>query len=180
MRLQRRWPLLSILLAFVVGVSCTSEDLGPTDTSAPVASGEYLRAPDGSIDTVTTASLLLCSEQRYAKTTTTVGSKGAKIRVGSHALTIPAGALSQNVTIVAEQLTGSANSVRFSPEGLTFALPAELVMSYGNCEAVDLPKKVVYTDERLKILELLNSDDTARSKTVTSPIDHFSRYAVAY
>lgn len=180
MRLQRRWPPLSILLALVVGVGCTSGGLGPTEASVPASESIGVPAPRGSIDTLTVANLLLCSEQRYAKTTTRVGSKGAKIRVGSHVLTIPAGALSRNVTIVAEQLTGSVNSVRFSPEGLTFAVPAELVMSYANCEAVELPKKVVYTDERLKILELLNSDDKARTQTVTSPIDHFSRYAVAY
>jgi hypothetical protein len=180
MRLHRRWPPLSILVALIVGIGCTSGDLGPTDASLPVPSGEYISAPGGSIDTITTANLLLCSEQRYAKTTTRVGPKGAKIRVGSHVLTIPAGALSQDVTIVAEQLTGSVNSVRFSPEGLIFAAPAQLEMSYSNCQRVVPAKKVVYTDERLQVLELLNSDDKARTQTVTSPIEHFSRYAVAY
>jgi hypothetical protein len=41
-------------------------------------------------------------------------------------------------------------------------------------------KKIVYTDENLKILEVLKSLDLFKSKTVTAPIDHFSRYAVAY
>ncbi|HZN99353.1 MAG TPA: hypothetical protein VFB61_16640 [Gemmatimonadales bacterium] len=180
MRLHRIWPQLSILVALIVGVSCTAGDLGPTEAAVPASESIGLRAPPGSIDTITIANLLLCSEQRYAKTTTQVGPKGARIRVGSHSLTIPAGALSQNVTIVAEQLTGSANSVRFSPEGLTFAVPAELVMSYENCQSVVQPKKVVYTDEQLKVLELLNSDDKARTQSVTSSIEHFSRYAVAY
>jgi hypothetical protein len=84
------------------------------------------------------------------------------------------------VTIVAEQLKGSVNSVRFSPEGLTFDQPAELTMSYNNCSGTESPKSVVYTDEQLKILQLLRSDDKPQTKTVTSPIDHFSRYAVAY
>jgi hypothetical protein len=180
MRLHRRWPPLSILVALIVGVSCTSGDLGPTEAAVPASESIGLRAPPGSIDTITVANLLLCSEQRYAKTTTRVGPNGAKIRVGSHVLTIPAGALSQDVTIVAEQITGSVNSVRFSPEGLTFAAPAQLEMSYSNCQSVAPPKKVVYTDEHLKVLELLNSSDKARTQTVTSPIEHFSRYAVAY
>ena len=32
----------------------------------------------------------------------------------------------------------------------------------------------------LKILDILQTKDATRTKTVTSPIDHFSRYAVAY
>jgi hypothetical protein len=174
-----RWQSLGILFALFVGLSCASGDLAPTEPSLP-ASESRIRTPPGSIDTITTANLLLCSEQRYTQTTTRVGSEGARIKVGSHVLTIPAGALSQDVTIVAEQLTGTVNSVRFSPEGLTFAAPAQLTMSYANCESVVHPKKLVYTDEQLKILELLQSEDKQRSKTVTSPIDHFSRYAVAY
>jgi hypothetical protein len=166
-------------VALIVGVSCTSGDLGPTEASL-VPSTQIMGKRGGSIDTLTAANLLLCSEQRYVKTTKLVGPRGDRIKVGSHVLTIPAGALSQDVTITAEQITGSVNSVRFSPEGLTFAAPAQLEMSYANCQRVVLPKKVVYTDERLNLLELLRSDDRAQTETVASPIDHFSRYAVAY
>jgi hypothetical protein len=179
MRLHRIWPQLSILVALIVGVSCTSGDLGPTEASmAP--STQIIGKRGGSIDTLYSANLLLCSEQRYVKTTRLVGPQGDRIKVGSHVLTIPAGALSQDVTIVAEQITGSVNSVRFSPEGLTFAAPAQLEMSYSNCQRVAPPKKVVYTDERLNLLELLKSDDKTQAQTVVSPIEHFSRYAVAY
>ena len=72
------------------------------------------------------------------------------------------------------------NSVRFGPEGLRFARPAELTLSYSNCLVAPAKKKIVYTSELLEVLELLKSSDKARTKTVTSPIDHFSRYAVAY
>jgi hypothetical protein len=112
--------------------------------------------------------------------TKVVGPKGAKIKVGSHSLEIPAGALSQDVTIVAEQVTDATNSVRFSPEGLTFAQPAVLTMSYDNCVSTAAPKSIVYTTERLNILEQLRSDDRAQTKSVVSPMEHFSRYAVAY
>jgi hypothetical protein len=70
--------------------------------------------------------------------------------------------------------------VRFGPEGLTFARAAQLTMSYDNCLTVPAPKNIVYTNDGLKVLELLQSVDRAQTKTVTSPIDHFSRYAVAY
>ena len=70
--------------------------------------------------------------------------------------------------------------MRLSPEGLTFAVPAELTMSYENCTEVMLPKRIAYTTELLKVLELLPSRDKVQSRAVTSPLDHFSRYAVAY
>jgi hypothetical protein len=53
-------------------------------------------------------------------------------------------------------------------------------MSYDNCALVLLQKKIVYTDEKLKILEVLGSLDLFKKKSVSAPIDHFSRYAVAY
>jgi hypothetical protein len=178
MRSYRIWPLLGIIVALTV--SCTAAgDLGPTDP-APGSMSQVIGVPTADIDTIATTNLLSCSPQRYVATSRVVGSKGGKIKVGSHVLTIPAGALSTDVTIVAEQLTGPVNSVRFGPEGLTFAQPAELTISYDNCESVGSPKKVVYTDERLRLLEVLNSDDKPQTKIVISPIDHFSRYAVAY
>jgi hypothetical protein len=72
------------------------------------------------------------------------------------------------------------NSLRFSPEGLRFQKPAALTMSYQNCLVVLVAKRIVYTDENLKILEVLKSLDLFKKRTVTAPIDHFSRYAVAY
>ena len=124
--------------------------------------------------------LLTCQEQQYASTYQTVGSQGGTIRIGKHSLVIPKGALRQNVRIRAEQMRGSTNSVRFSPEGLQFQKPATLLLNYQNCEDVGTPKAVVYTTEQLKILEVLRSLDLLKSETVTAPIDHFSRYAVAY
>jgi hypothetical protein len=102
------------------------------------------------------------------------------LKVGSHSLVIPKDALSRNVAITAEQIRGSTNSIRFSPEGLQFQKPAVLTMDYQNCALVLLQKKIVYTTEKLKILEVLTSLDLFKKKWVSAPIDHFSRYAVAY
>jgi len=169
-------PLLAILLSLGLGVSCTNGDLVPTD----IQGGPEISGIDIVSKTSSPPALLNCDPQRYVSTTKVVGPRGARIKFGTHSLTIPAGALSQDVTIVAEQITGYTNSVRFSPEGLTFAQPAELTMSYENCAWVAAPKSIVYTSEQLQILELLNSSDKVQSKTVVSPVDHFSRYAVAY
>jgi hypothetical protein len=110
----------------------------------------------------------------------TIGPRGGSIRVGNHLLVIPRGALSQTVRIKAEQIPGSTNSVRFTPEGLKFKKSAILTLNYRNCRNVETPKAVVYTDEGLNVLEVLRSIDLRKVLQVTAPIDHFSRYAVAY
>jgi hypothetical protein len=168
-------PVLAIVLSLGLGVSCTSGDVGPTD---PPAVPQF--ASVTIIPTMVSFDLLQCDPQRYVSVTKVVGPRGGKIKVGSHTLEIPSGALSKDVTIVAEQVTDATNSVRFSPEGLTFAQPATLTMSYDNCVSTSAPKSIVYTTEQLNILEQLKSDDRTQAKSVVSPIQHFSRYAVAY
>jgi hypothetical protein len=198
MRWLRRSPLFVLALLLAAGVSCTSTD---TLTEAPVASstdqpspqfgligdltggltntvGDVTNTVVGTLGSIT--DLLTCSPQPYAITSTTIGPKGGTIKVGTHQLDIPKGALEHTVKITAEQIRGSTNSVRFSPEGLHFDTPAELTMSYENCALVLLQKKIVYTTENLKILEVLSSLDLFKKKTVSAPIDHFSRYAVAW
>lgn len=197
MRLLRRFSVLGLaLLLLSVGVSCTS-----TDTMAPVSAPAEQSSPqfgllgdltdgltstvDGLTSTVVgtlgnVTDLLLCSPQPYARVTQTVGQDGGIIRVGTHTLIIPSGALASSTTITAEQVSGKTNSIRFSPEGLRFEKPAVLTMTYGNCVLVLLQKKIVYTDEKLRVLEVLKTLDLFQRKQATAGIDHFSRYAVAY
>jgi len=187
---------MTLALAFVLvaGLSCTA-----SDSTAPLEpSVEQQQTPsfgligdltDGLTDLTGTVvgtlgnvtDLLLCSPQPYAITTQTIDRSGGVLEVGSHTLVIPKDALSGRVKITAEQIRGSTNSIRFSPEGLKFQTPATLTMSYQNCALVLLQKKIVYTDEELNILEVLNATlDLFKKKLVTAPIDHFSRYAIAY
>ena len=197
MSLLRRFSSLGLALLLLVSVSCTSAD---TLTEAPVANdqqpapsfdligdltGGLTNTVGGLTNTVVgtlggVTDLLTCSPQRYESYTETIGPEGGMITVGKHSLLIPRGALTQRVKITAEQVRGSTNSVRFSPEGLHFQKPAVLTMSYENCAINLLKKKIVYTDERLSILELLFSLDYPKYDYVSAPIDHFSRYAVAY
>ena len=182
------WPrkLTALVLAVVLtaGVSCTSDDaLGPSEPSAPAqmtSDDQQSLLLGGIINGVTNLNLLSCSAQPRVVVTKVVGTAGGTIVVGTHRLVIPAGALSRSYTIRAEQVTGRVNSVRFAPEGLAFAKPAKLTLSYSNCSPLLLIKRVVYTDELLRILELIPSLDDLRNRTVTGDIRHFSRYAVAW
>jgi hypothetical protein len=188
MRWLRRFPALALALLLLVGVSCTSSDSAPGDALGPSVEqhqdpqygliGDLADGLFGTLGQVT--DLLTCTEQPYVKTTETIGPSGGLIVVGRHWLFIPQNALSQDVTITAEQMPGRTNSIRFSPDDLRFARPAALTMNYENCALVLLKKKIVYTTEDLEILKVLRTLDLFRSKTVSAPIDHFSRYAVAW
>lgn len=162
------------------GTETPPDSTAPPDTAdvPPPDSGSVPPADSGGVpDKI---SLLICQQQEYAVTTAVIGPQGGQISVGNHTLTIFENALSADVTITAEQIEGTVNSVRFSPEGLQFAVPAELSLSYQNCAAVKWSKRVVYTDELLNILELPPSVDDSVNIRVKGEIDHFSRYAVAY
>jgi len=207
MKWSRRFLSLGLILALSAGVSCTTGDSPTAPAAATQADeqqayllsnlfeGDGLLGSDGLLsgdgllgDAVTgvvgsvlqVTDLLTCTPQPYQVTSKTIGYQGGTITVGNHTLVIPRGALRQNTLITAEQIPGRTNSVRFSPEGLQFEQPAGLVMNYKNCLLVVAQKRIVYTDEKLTILQVLRSLDLFRSRTVAAPIDHFSRYVVAY
>ena len=174
-----KWPrssrVLGSLLVLLAGLSCTTGEGAPTEPPLPVSetAGRIGISPVVSV-------LLLCEPQQYVSATKTIGRQGGSLRFGRHRLEIPSGALTSGVTITAEQVSGDVNSVRLSPEGLRFARPARLTLEYKNCADTRLAKRVAYTDELLRILEMPSSKDYPKYDYVTGEIDHFSRYAVAY
>jgi hypothetical protein len=156
----------------------------------PTSSPNRIRAPEAEVETSASLigwlldqlNLLSCTPLPYAQTTQTVGSGGGTINVGPHKLVIPAGALSGNVTITATAPSVPRREVQFEPHGLQFEEKATLTLSYAQCSLVAqlIPKKVVYVDGNLNILELLWSLDNFFLKKVSGKLDHFSGYAVAY
>ena len=173
------------------GSACAADSpVAPSTASAPNALlGSLLNRTTGLVDTTvalttTTLSdvvqLLTCAPLQDLSASKVIGRSGGTISVGSYRLVVPKGALNGDVTISMTQVSGSANTVRFGPEGLTFAKPAALTMGYANCQAVAPKKGIVYTDEDLNVLETLNARDNARAQSVTAPIGHFSRYAVSW
>jgi len=123
---------------------------------------------------------LPCAPLEYAADVKVVGPEGATLTVGPHELSIPPGALKRYVVITAEMPVEEAATVRLSPRGLLFALPATLTMSYRHCLETDRGKRVAYTDEDLNPIELPPSQDWRSRFLVESWIDHFSRYAIWY
>lgn len=125
--------------------------------------------------------LLRCRPRPYEGEAALIGPDGGTIHVGEHELVIPRNALAQEELIVAEAPTSSLINVDFSPEGLQFARPAQLTLSYRGCQVpADVDLRLAYLGFGLKVLELPPSDDQKDWSEVTGDIDHFSRYAVAY
>ncbi|MGH7559637.1 MAG: hypothetical protein ACRENB_01325 [Gemmatimonadales bacterium] len=160
-------------VAVITLAGCAGDS--PVATQGPEPSHSLLGA-------VLDATLLRCSALPASSVTAVIGSSGGTITAGPHRLVVPPGALAGPVAITAEVVSGTVNSMRFSPEGLRFAVPASLTMSYRNCPLARLLplKKIAYTSELLSILELLRSVDHLGSSEVTGQLEHFSRYAIAY
>jgi hypothetical protein len=179
MKWLRRVSVLALALLLPLGVSCTSEGTLTEAPLAPIEQPSQLSRVDLGGE-LRIFGLLTCESQRYVVAQKTIGPQGGSLTIGRHKLEIPRGALASKVTITGEQVSDTITSVRLSPEGLRFAKPARLVLSYRDCGSVGLPKRVAYTDELLRILELPQSQDYPKYEYVTGWIDHFSRYAVAY
>ena len=187
---MKRPRVLSLVLAIVAlglaAVSCSDQPpIGPESVPAPQADliGDLLGTTTDLVGSLAQSTgLLKCSPLPYDSETKTIGTAGGTITVGPHRLVIPSGALSQSVTITAVAPSGKVNVVQFEPEGLQFAKPATLTMSYANCSLLNklLPKRIAYVDDNLNILEYLLSLDLLNLKTVTGQVQHFSGYAVAW
>jgi hypothetical protein len=169
---------LAARLGGVALVALSCGDPAPLGVSpgAPAAAGHLLGAltePFG---------LLACSPLPYDSVTQTIGPEGGTLHVGPHALSVPPGALAAPVSITAVAPPATVNRVDFQPEGLTFAQPALLAMSYANCDLLSstLPKRIALTTADLALLEYLPSQDDVWSFTVTGRLEHFSTYAVAW
>ena len=172
---MRRPRFLNTILGVVIAAGCAGDPASPLE---PQASTSLISGVTGTVSGV----LLQCTALPSSSTSALIGVAGGVVDVGPHRLVIPEGALKEPVLITAEVVPGNANSVRFGPEGLRFERTAALTMSYRNCNGLGmlLPKKIVYTDELLNLLELLRSVDLAGQKMVTGDLKHFSRYAIAF
>lgn len=126
--------------------------------------------------------LLACAPREYTAGAELIGPNGGSIKLGPHELKIPAGALDHEVVISAVAPVSSLVEVQLQPEGLHFATPARLKLSYAECVQPPswLNLFIVYLGADDQILEVTASRDKKGLKTVVGYLEHFSRYAVAW
>ena len=175
----------AMALAATVSLGCATSPVEPEPPVDPELGlvGSLLGTTTTVLKTTLSAvtGLVGCLPLDPVKGSKQIGSAGGTIRVGEYSLVVPSGALAKNYHITMEQVKDSVNSVRFGPEGLKFSKPARLTMSYDNCILKNnKPRRIVYVNEALKVLETPVSRDDQKREEVTADIDHFSRYAVAW
>lgn len=176
------FAIASVLVATAV-VSSSCSDSSPVAPPPPAlhegVSANLLGSLGGTLNNL--LGLTACSPLPPATTTKTIGPAGGVIAVGPHELIIPAHALSHNVTITASIKSENVNRVHFEPDGLQFAVPATLTMSYANCSLTNSllrQHRIVYVSPNLNILQQLLSLDDLLHRTVSAKLNHFSDYAV--
>lgn len=177
-------PMASMLIVAALLTSCSGVDAPTAPAAAPTVAvndttANHLWLP---IVTPLLQGLVACPRQDYAMTQQVVGPNGGTITVGRNKLVIPRYALSSNVLITAETPADFVVSVKFQPEGLHFARDAKLTLDYSSCPLARLRlfKHIAYTTNLLSILDLLNSQDNILTAKISTNLEHFSRYAVAW
>jgi hypothetical protein len=180
--------LAPLLAAAVLAAACS----GGTNPLEPQGSGVSLPPPPtgnpevsaGLLSGLLGKSYLSCTSLPAAKKSATIGLLGGSISVGPHKIIFPPASVLKSTKITAEITAGDkTNSIKFSPEGLKFKVPAVITISYANCKYGGLLSllRLAYTSNDLKsILEILPAIPNPLNKTVLGTITHFSRYAVAY
>lgn len=178
----RRLLSASLLAFLVIGTACSDDaPTAATPPAAPQAGNEDLLGGllPGLLQPVT--GLLSCNVVQTHSATRVIGGGGGVITVGPHALAIPPGALSGNVTISAVAPRGNRVAVEFRPHGLRFARPTALSMSYRECGLLrGLLLRIVYVDDDQNILQILPSLQNVLQQRVVGATDHFSKYMLAY
>jgi hypothetical protein len=171
------------VFGLALGACTPDHPTTPTQESAPGTPDQSVGG-SGTLGTSLGVKLLRCTALPAAHASAVIGPGGGTLTVGPHTLEVPPGALSYSLTITGDVPNDTFNSIRFQPQGLQFESghPARLTMSYANCPLLGrlLPKRIAYTTDLLRILEILLSLDDSLLQKVSAQVNHFSRYAIAW
>jgi hypothetical protein len=175
MSTRRKLTLVSTALLIALTTACGLDSRGASSLTGPE------QAPSRGLLSGLLPTLFSCPSTQSYTASQLIGPAGGVLTVGPHSLSVPQGALSSTVLISATAPAGNYVAVRFQPEGLQFATPSRLTMSYRQCGLVQgLLLQVVYVDGQLRILELLSSLNDLLHRTVSAKVSHFSSYMLAH
>lgn len=173
---QRAARALLALPALFVLLSCA-------DGEPPTAPVSDLRASETL--SVGQARLISCPAGDVQAVTGNIGVAGGRLGIGGHELLVPKGAISSPQRFEIAVRSSPYLVVAFRAVGhehFEFAVPVQLTLSYGRCEAdaeAAGALNVYYVDgETLSILEDVGGTVNADANTVTAVADHLSDYAV--
>jgi hypothetical protein len=120
---------------------------------------------------------LNCTPRLSAEGSALIGPAGGVLRIGTHRLIVPAGALAEKVLISGTVPAGKPLEIDLQPHGLQFRKAAGLILSTASC--TDVPA-IVYLIDQYTTSEPIPAFYSNWWKAIASPIWHFSGYAVAF
>ncbi|MEO8449529.1 MAG: hypothetical protein ABI647_07055 [Gemmatimonadota bacterium] len=177
-------------LALVFQLGCGT-DLGPAESTPTPAANPSLLG-----DVLHKLLYMTCSVRPQQQKTITLTSDGGTFAVDYATLVVPAGSIpsGQRRTFLMTTPADPIASVVFTPVDGAGEMrfpdnPSPVVrLSYAHCTGgIQLLRRIAYTTDRNdpllglpKLLEMLLSIDNALRREVQAPIEHFSRYAVAF
>lgn len=186
--------LVAALVATPLLLSSCNEQTDPTSASVVVEPQDGLigDALDGLLRLA--GSLIIGPDANGDAVTKWIGASGGTLTTAAYTLTVPAGAVSESTRFRIEPTNTGTYSVDLSAHtkggllGLSlvevgskgFAKPVSLTMTYANARnvrsAADLVIIYIRSDGTI---ELQTSIVNTTAKIVTSPLSHFSKYAMA-
>ena len=168
------------LLALALAAACSGDA-----STAPAAggshanahgSGDYAgwrRTPDATSGKFVP---LNCTPKNEATGSALIGPEGGVLRIGTHRLIVPAGALTSKVTISGTVPAGRPFEIDLQPHGLKFRKAAGLILDASSC--VDVPT-IVYIVDQYNLGPPIAAFYSNWWKAIACPIWHFSGYMIA-
>ena len=110
-----------------------------------------------------------------------IGPEGGVLHLGRHTLTVPAGAVTTDITFRIAWASLTAVAADCTPSGLTFNAPLTLTLCYAGTQYENManPNLAIFYAQDDGSFERYPSVVDPVAKTVSAPLHHFSRYILS-
>jgi hypothetical protein len=167
------------LIGLLVAAAC-SIDVPTTARSGPTAVADRARtkALPGSNQTFADGSLPLnCIPKNPSYGSALIGPAGGDLIIGPNRLVVPAGALTDTVTISGTVPDSLPFQINLQPHGLQFKKAAGLILDASSCTTVP---NIVYLIDQFTVSDPIQAVYSNFWHTIACPIWHFSGYSVYF
>jgi hypothetical protein len=178
--MRHRMGLLATCSTLALAVAAAS--CGDATPSSGVAApgADLLASKSSTGNSQGQSQLVPCANRQPLQASVVIGPGGGQLSIGPNKLNVPAGALASRTSITGTVVVDDVIHISFEPEGLQFAIPAELTVGIAGCQ---IPQKasadIVYLRDG-QIMEQIPSTLDRQGQKVTGPINHFSDYSLAF
>jgi hypothetical protein len=176
---MKRILILGILaLTAILGASCTTDSVAPTEQSRTPEFARIETSPSAAAQGLAPGAKVKEVPILPTEVTKLIGAEGGVITLGRYVLAIPAGALEKPVDITVRSLEqDGAVGCELLPHGLLFRTSAQLKMDLsGTNMAHQLNTTIYWWDAENGAWVDTNGFFTGFTQSVTTALPHFSTY----